>query len=129
MAINVIADARAAPLLSPAIVATMQTQFLEVAAFPLFDLASTKSKGGNLVLVASNRPVGQALVATLADVHPMAQPFVALGMRQGRMLPRIEGGLVLTDDFNPLDILDSGLHETIRQSILESTPREILLHG
>jgi spermidine synthase len=129
MAINVIADARAAPLLSPAIVATMQTQFLEVAAFPLFDLASTKSKGGNLVLVASNRPVGQALVATLTDVHPMAQPFVALGMRQGRMLPRIEGGLVLTDDFNPLDILDSGLHETIRQSILESTPREILLHG
>jgi hypothetical protein len=107
----------------------MQTQFMEIAAFPLFALASANSKGGNLVLVASNRPVGRALAASISDVHPLAQPLVALGMRQGRMLPRIDGGLVLTDDFNPLDILDSGLHETIRQSILETTPREILLHG
>ncbi len=129
MAINVIADARAGPLLSPAIVTTMQTQFMEVAAFPLFDLASTATKGGNLVLVASNRQVRQTLATSIPDVHPLAQPLIALGMRQGRMLPRIDGGLVLTDDFNPLDILDSGLHETIRQSILETTPREILLHG
>lgn len=129
MAINVIGDTRAGPLLSPAIVSTMQTQFLEVAAFPLFDLASGGTKGGNLVLVAANRPVGQALAANLADVHELALPVVTLGMRQGRLLPRSEGSLVLTDDFNPLDILDSELHENIRKSILETTPREILLHG
>lgn len=129
MAINVIGDARAGPLLSPAIVATMQTQFQEVAAFPLFDMSSGGVKGGNLVLVAANRSVREALSANLADVHELAAPVVAMGMRQGRLLPRSETGLVLTDDFNPLDILDSGLHENIRKSILETTPREILLHG
>lgn len=129
LAINVIGDARAAPLLAPAIVGTLQTQFREIAAFPLFDLADRKSRGGNLVLIAANRPVGEALAARFGNVHALAQATLALGMRQGRLLQRDPGALVLTDDFNPLDVIDIDLHENIRKTILETTPAAILLHG
>lgn len=129
LAINVIGDARAAPLLAPAIVGTLQTQFREIAAFPLFDLADRKSRGGNLVLIAANRPVGKALATRFSNVHALAQTTLALGMRQGRLLQRQPDALVLTDDFNPLDVIDIELHENIRKTILETTPAAILLHG
>jgi predicted membrane-bound spermidine synthase len=129
LAINVIGDARAAPLLAPAIVGTLQTQFREIAAFPLFDLADRKARGGNLVLIAANRPVGKALAARFGDVHALAQATLDLGMRQGRLLQRQPDALVLTDDFNPLDVIDIDLHENIRKTILETTPAAILLHG
>jgi hypothetical protein len=38
-------------------------------------------------------------------------------------------GPILSDDFNPLDLLDVEMHETVRKSILENTPTAILLHG
>lgn len=129
LAINVIGDARAAPLLAPAIVGTLQTQFREIAAFPLFDLTDSKSRGGNLVLIAANRPVAKALSARFGNVHALAQTTLDLGMRQGRLLKRQPDALVLTDDFNPLDVIDIELHENIRKTILETTPTAILLHG
>jgi len=125
LALNVASDA----LLAPAIVGTLQTQFSEVAAFPLFDLADSKSRGGNLVLIAANQSVERTLSTRLSDVHALAKSTLDLGMRQGRLLARQPGALVLTDDFNPLDMIDIELHENIRKTILEATPSEILLHG
>jgi spermidine synthase len=129
LAINVIGDARTGPLLAPAIVGTLQTQFSEVAAFPLFDLADSQARGGNLVLVAANRPVARALAAHLPLVHPMARTTLDLGLRQGKLLQRYRNPLILTDDFNPLDVLNVELHENVRKNILETTPAAILLHG
>jgi predicted membrane-bound spermidine synthase len=129
LAINVIGDARATPLLAPAIVGTLQTQFSEIAAFPLFDLGDRQSRGGNLVLIAANRPVAKALHTRFGNVHALAQATLELGMRQGRLLQRQPDALVLTDDFNPLDVIDIDLHENIRKTILETTPAAILLHG
>ena len=129
LAINVIGDATLAPALSPAIVGTLQTQFREIAAFPLFDLQNSRIGHGNLVLVAADRSVTPALSAHFASAHPLVMPGLALGMRQARLLPREPNQLVLSDDFNPLDVLDVGLHEAVRRTILETTPAAILLHG
>ena len=129
LAINVIGDANTAPALSPAIVGTLQTQFQEVAGFPLFDLQDKKNGHGNLVLIAANRPVSPALSTRFADAHALVKPGLALGMRQARLLARDPSPLILTDDFNPLDVLDVELHESIRRTIVDTTPAAILLHG
>lgn len=129
LAINVIGSARQDSVLLPAVVSTLQTQFEHLAAFPLFDVADRRSMGGNVVLIAANRPVDPALQAAIADVHPLARDGVALGLRQAYRTEKTPGGLVLSDDFNPLDVLDVVLHESIRGRIIETTPASILLHG
>lgn len=128
-AINVIGDVRAGPFLAPAIIGTLQTQFGEIAAFPLFDLGGSQARGGNLVLIAANRPVERALAARIHSVHPLARSTLDLGLRQGKLLQKDPSPLILTDDFNPLDVLNIELHENIRKAILETTPAAILLHG
>jgi spermidine synthase len=125
LAINVIAG----PLLAPAIVGTLQTQFSEIAAFPLFDLADSQVRVGNLVLIAANRPVARTLAARFRLVHPMARTTLELGLRQGTLLRSYQNPLILTDDFNPLDVLNIELHESVRRNILETTPAAILLYG
>ena len=129
LALNVIGDAKTGPWLAPAIVGTLQTQFSEIAAFPLFDPSDRHARTANLVLIAANRPVAQALTTRIPVAHALARSTLDLGLRQGRLLPRYPNPLVLTDDFNPLDVLDVELHENIRKTILETTPAAILLHG
>lgn len=129
VAINVIGSRRAESELLPTVVRTLRTQFLEVAAFPLFDKADPAAKGGNVVVIAANRALDAALAAQLSDVHPMASAVLGLGLRQGRVLGPSVAGTILSDDFNPLDVLDVEMHEHVRRGVLESTPAVILLHG
>jgi spermidine synthase len=129
VAINLIGSNRADSTLIATVVRTLQTQFAQVASFPLFDVADPAAKGGNTVLIAANRRLDAALSAPLGNVHPLARNLLALGMRQGKLLGPAVSGPVLTDDFNPLDVLDIEMHETIRKAILENTPPAILLHG
>jgi hypothetical protein len=79
--------------------------------------------------VAANRSVQAALSVRFDNAHVLARDNLALGMRQARVLDKQSGVLVLTDDFNPLDVLDTRLHENIRRVIVETTPAAILLHG
>lgn len=124
LAINLIGSNRADSPLVPAVVRTLQTQFAQVASFPLFDVADSRAKGGNLVLIAANR-----LTAGIENVHPLARNLLALGMRQGKLLGPAGAGTILSDDFNPLDVLDLETREIVRKTILETTPPAILLHG
>lgn len=129
VAINVIGSARRDSELLPAVVRTLQTEFSQVAEFPLFALGDAAAKGGNVVLLAANRPLQAALDAHIDGVHPLAETVLRRGMAQARLLPPMPPGIVLEDDFNPLDVLDIELYEHVRKAILESTPSLILLHG
>lgn len=129
VAINVMGSARRDSELLPAVVRTLQTQFSQVAEFPLFDRGDVAAKGGNVVLLAANRPLQAALNAHIDGVHPLAETVLRRGMRQARLLPPMPPGVVLEDDFNPLDVLDIEMYEQVRKAILESTPAPILLHG
>ena len=112
-----------------AVIRTLQTQFSDIAMFPLFDMQGGKETEGNLVLVAANRPLDAAFSAHPGMVHPLAKDLIALALRQGKKLPPQTTGLILTDDFNPLDVLDIELHENVRRNIMHTTPANILLHG
>lgn len=129
LAMNLISGANNGSQVVSAVVRTLQTQFSHVASFPLFDVANPMAKGGNVVLIAANRDLREALNARVEQAHPLARDLVALGLRQGKLLGPAEAGPILTDDFNPLDVLDLDTHEMVRQGILETTPAAILLHG
>ncbi|MDA8254809.1 MAG: fused MFS/spermidine synthase [Betaproteobacteria bacterium] len=129
VALNLIASNRADSRLLPAVVRTLHTQFSQVAYFPLFNIADPLAKGGNIVLIASNRALDAAFGARVENVPPMARELVALGLRQGRLHGVTVAGPILSDDFNPLDVLDVEVHEMVRKTILETTPAAILLHG
>lgn len=126
LALNVIAGGGRSSSL-PLIANTLRTQFAEVLAFPLFDPAA--GSGGNVVLLAANRSLAAARVGGLPGVHPLAADGVRQALARARALTTDPGAGVLSDDFNPLDVRDAGVHEAIREDVLRSTPAAILLHG
>jgi hypothetical protein len=112
------------------VVRTLRAEFSDVVAFPLFDARDSSNPSGNMVLLASNRRLDNALaVRDIPDVHRFAAAGVRAALAQGIRLPDYANGLMLTDDFNPLDVFDADLHEGVRKTILQTTPSSILLHG
>lgn len=130
LVLNVFVSIDPSSRLTQAIVRTVQAEFSDVALFPLFDDRDTQAPGGNLVIVARNgrldRVFGDALDG---PVHRLAEAGVRDALRRGRLAGTAGAGLVLTDDYNPLDLLDVDLHERVRKTILDTTPPAILLHG
>lgn len=127
---NLIASFDAQSRVLPAVVKTLRTQFSDVAAFPLFDASTPGKGGGNMVILAANVPLDAALaMREVPNVHPFARDGVHKALLQARRLVETPGAVLLTDDFNPLDVFDSGLHESVRRTILDTTPAAILLHG
>jgi predicted membrane-bound spermidine synthase len=129
-AMNLIASFSEDSRVLASIVRTLRTQFSDVVAFPLFDPSTPGQTGGNMVLLASNVPLDSALlVRSIANVHPLARDGVATALQHARRLEAESAAIILSDDFNPLDVYDPGLHESVRRTILETTPAAILLHG
>lgn len=129
-AMNLIGSLAPDSRLLPAVVHTLRSQFSDVVAFPLFDASKPESASGNLVILARNGSLDGALgVKSIGGVHPFAQAGVEAALAQGVRLADPAGALLLTDDYNPLDVFDAALHEGVRQTILKTTPVAILLHG
>ena len=129
-AINLIGSLAPDSRLLPAVVHTLRSQFSDVAAFPLFDVSSPELASGNMVILARNGSLEGALnMKSPIDIHPFAEQGVRSALAQGMRLFERPGALMLTDDYNPLDVFDAELHEGVRQTILKTTPIEILLHG
>lgn len=129
-AMNLIGSLAPDSKLLPAVVHTLRSQFSDIAAFPLFDASTPQAASGNLVILARNGSLDGALgLRSIADVHPFASAGVRAALDQGLRLQDQPDALLLTDDYNPLDVFDSRLHEGVRQTILNTTPAEILLHG
>lgn len=126
VAINLIGDHGMASRLLITVVRTLYSEFSHVAAFPL---SRPGEIGGNVILLVANRPIDGAMSARIETVHPLARQMVDSALRDGKLLVRPGEGVILTDDYNPLDVLDLEMREHVRRGILESTPPAILLYG
>jgi len=62
-------------------------------------------------------------------VHAMAADMVRAGMQRRLALPADAEAPLLTDDYNPIDLLDASLRERVRRQILETTHWRLLLGG
>lgn len=108
-----------------AMVRTLKSVFTNVAVYPVFDTA--KAKQGNMVIIAADRSVDIPAGLVLDDVHPLAASGVEKALRGAHSMS-LAGAVMLSDDFNPIDVSDNAMKESVRRGILESTP-PILLFG
>ena len=124
LALNMVGSLGADRLMTASVMRTLKTVFPWVQVFPLFAPGSS----GNMEVVAGlGKPLAEVPLFNDADVHPFVR--VSLKDALARRFEWIDGseGIVLTDDYNPIDVLDLPLKEAVRRGILNSTPHALLL--
>jgi spermidine synthase len=128
LAINLMGSLGTHGAMTASVIKTLRTVFAAVEVHPGFD-PSTPDPTGNFVVLAHGEPGRQRAKLPEEPVHRLAEAAVRIGMSTTVDIPDRPDAVVLTDDFNPIDVRDIWLKERVRRTILETTPAEILLLG
>jgi spermidine synthase len=129
LAINLIGSLGAERRVTASVMRTLASVFPWVQVYPLFVPAAGEDFGNIALLAGTGQPLRKLPPLDMAGVHPMAQELLLRALAQQYVWQERGEGLLLTDDFNPIDVLDLQLKEAVRKRILETTPAEILLSG
>ncbi len=107
--------------------ATLRAVFDQVDYYPAFDPSARAH--GNVVVLAydGDRTLAGPGAVGAAPVHPMARDGVRNAWKRVRAPPQRADAVLLTDEYNPVDLFDLEIREEIRRTILETTPWAILL--
>lgn len=128
LAINVIGNERSDSPFVPVVTKTLAAYFSKVAVFPVIAIEASDQPGGNIGPLAWNGDLPPAYTANFGPVHCVAEDGGAPSSLV-RGAAKTSQGNISTDDFNPLDVLNIGLHEWIRAAILKITPSNTLLYN
>ena len=128
LALNLIGGVSGERAMLPAVVKTLRATFAKVETFAAFSHAGASPEAGNFVVLARDAELRFVQLPRLDDVHPLAQSVRDIA-RQPAVSVDTAHATPLTDDFNPLDLLDTHYKESVRRTILDTTPPEILLAG
>jgi spermidine synthase len=128
LAINLIGSLRHENFMTVSIIRTLESVFPSVAIYPNYDVERS-SGGGNITVLASANQLGQFNGRAIAafPVNPFAVKGVEEFLGRPYRLPAGTPGIILTDDYNPIDFYDVWLKEWVRQLILEGTEMDILI--
>jgi spermidine synthase len=126
-AVNLIGSLRRDTFMTASVIRTLREVFAQVEVFPTFDPAGADAYG-NLALVAYDGPHRALDLTPVAGlpVHPLAKDVRPLLGRTFAFPPGTPA-VVLTDDFNPLDVHDTWLREQVRRTIIATTDWDVLL--
>jgi len=128
--INLAADLSEDGFMTASIVKTLAQIFDQVELYPAFNI-SEKIQSGNLAVVAymgQQKAMDLSLLNEMA-VHSMALETVQKNLGKRFYFPDDMDAIILTDNYNPIDVFDAETREGVRKVILESTPWEILLYS
>lgn len=128
LAVNLAGSLQHENFMTTSVIRTLQTVFDQVQLHPVMaDTAQHTS--GNLVVVAYRGAprVPDMSLHALEPVHPLAKDLVEQAMANPFSFPLQTPAMLLTDDFNPIDLRDLWMKEDVRRKILESTDPDILL--
>jgi len=128
VAINLVGSLERRTFMTASVVATVGAVFEQVQVFPSFELEATDG-AGNLTILAYDGGPRRANTALLGHfpVHPLAAKGVRSVLIAPYEFPAQTPSMLLTDDFNPMDVHDAWLRERVRRNILETTDWGILL--
>lgn len=127
LSLNIISSLTEDNFVPVSIVKTLKQVFNNVEINPLFD--PTEQQVGNIMIFAYDGPakaVDKKILLTTA-VHWLAKDKIYKYFAQYYTFPDTAEGIVLTDNYNPLDCQDVNIKLKIRQSILRMTHWDILL--
>jgi len=125
---NLMGSLRTETFMTASVVRTLEEVFDQVEIHPTFD-PDAGDGSGNLAMIAYDgppRPFRAELVNGFS-VHPLAAEGVRRFLDRRFRFPAGTPALVLTDDFNPIDVRDRRLKERVRRDILQTTDWDILL--
>ncbi len=126
LALNLIGSLGHERRMTASVVRTLEAVFPRVQVYPLF--APEGGGPGNIIVVAgAGKPGGRLPMPDEAAIHPMARAVLRETLARRFVWTGSDEGIVLTDDYNPIDVLDLPMKETLRRRILDSTPAGILL--
>lgn len=126
LAINLIgAVAGRGAFATASIVRTIGEIFPEVRLFPGFGTGATE---GNITVVAGAAlgPLDPSRLP-LAEIHPHAIDGVLPYLRDGFRFPEGTPSIVLSDDYNPLDLMELALKEQERRAVLSHADWDLIL--
>ncbi len=128
LAMNLIGNLGARGAMTMAVIDTLRAVFANVAVYPV-SLPDSVEGSSNLALIAYDGPARSVDSGALErfPVHPMAATAVRHALTHPLDLPASSTRLILSDDFNPIDIRDLWLKEQLRRTILATTHPDILL--
>ncbi len=110
-----------------AVIRTLRAVFDTVEVYPAFDPA--RDKVGNITLLAYQGPAlpTPEFDLDVYDMHPVIRD--ALRGIFGRQIQFALGGqgFILSDNYNPIDVLDARMREDLRRNILDLTSADLLL--
>jgi spermidine synthase len=127
LAVNLVGSLRERSFVTASVVKTLESRFDQVEVYPAFDPGRTGA--GNMVLVAYDGPERALDPHALArvPVHRLVAPVVRARLGRRFRFPQGTPAVILSDDFNPADVRDAWLREQVREEILESTHRDLLM--
>ena len=127
LAMNLAGSLKRETFMTASVLKTAEAVFETVEVYPTF--APESGKGwGNLAVVAYDHAPATFDPEVLKGfpVHPLA---ISVREHLGRRFrfPSATPAVVLSDDYNPIDVYDSWLKENLRTNILETTDWDMLL--
>ena len=129
LAMNLIGSLGTDNFMTASVVATLRTAFDTVELMPTFDPSRNATGEGNLIVVAYQGPHRAVTPRVLSPVHRLAADQVRANLgRRHRFAPDTPS-IVLTDDYNPIDVYDAPLRERVRRTIIATTEPELLGAG
>jgi spermidine synthase len=128
LAINLIGSLKHENFMTASIIRTLGSVFASVDIYPNYDVEVSKG-GGNITVLASRsllKPFDRRSVAKF-PVNTFAAKGVDQFLGKPYRLPEGTPGIILTDDYNPIDFYDVWLKEWVRNFILLNSDIDILL--
>jgi hypothetical protein len=128
LAINLVGSLQRENFMTASVVHTLKSVFDQVDIYPVI-AKDSREQTGNLVVVAyrgAPRKPDNALHAS-EPVHSLARDLVRHTLTNRFSFPADTPAILLTDDFNPIDLRDLWLKEEVRRDILKTTDPDILL--
>jgi spermidine synthase len=130
LGINLVGSLKRDTFMTASVIKTLRTAFDQVEIYPTFSV--DKGKGwGNLEVMAYMGPPRSFDRAelTATPMHWLAQRDAGHLIGTRFEFPEDTPAIVLSDDYNPLDVYDAWLRESVRSRILESTPWDLLIES
>lgn len=128
LALNLMGSLATHTFMTASVVKTLEAVYANVVIYPAYRMDAGDGAGNLVVIAYDGEPIALDVQALTAyPVHPLAAELtrhaIAHPFRFGMETPAV----ILTDDYNPIDVYDLWLKERVRKHILDSTHHRILL--
>lgn len=128
LAVNLIGSIRDKVFMTASVIKTIKSVFQTVEVYPTFSTEGGDGTG-NLVITAYNSAPMPFDYEKVKDfpVHPFVSESIKGHIGKKFYFPPDTQAIILSDDYNPIDLHDVWIREKVRKEILKTTDLDILI--